>query len=248
MDNQSNKLRFFISSPHSCNYIDDRETTSVFADPLFPKDKPLYSALVANGFRRSGEHLYQPHCIGCTECIPVRIPVNEFKIRRHQKRAWEINQDLTIVKSRAAFHDEHFQLYTKYLSRRHRNGGMDNPTKDNYTDFLLASWSETLLYEFRLDKKLIAIAVVDQLQKAYSAIYSFFDPDLQQRSLGKFAILYLIEQSKQSGYSWLYLGYWIASCNKMKYKIEYQPIECFIDEEWKKFNTLPFNNFAGTQN
>lgn len=241
MDNQSQKLRFFITSPHSCNYLDDREATSVFADPLFKKDKHLYSTLVANGFRRSGEHLYKPHCLGCSECVSVRIPVHEFKIRRHQKRAWEHNQDLDIKSADAVFQEEHFQLYKKYLSSRHANAGMDNPTRENYTDFLLASWSDTLLYEFRLDEKLIAIAVVDQLQDAYSAIYTFFDPDFQQRSLGKFAILYLIEQSKQLGYSWLYLGYWIANCDKMKYKIEYQPIECFIDEEWKKFSTLPPN-------
>jgi len=102
--------------------------------------------------------------------------------------------------------------------------------------------------EFRLDKMLIAVAVVDLLQDALSAVYTFFDPDLHQRSPGKFTILYLIEHAKQTGYPWLYLGYWIANCNKMKYKIEYQPIECFVDEEWKKFSTLPFNDFAVTQN
>jgi leucyl-tRNA---protein transferase len=248
MDNQSQKLRFFITAPHSCNYLDNHEATSLFADPLFPKDKPLYSTLVANGFRRSGEHLYKPHCFGCSECVPVRIPVNEFKIRRNQKRTWKMNQDLTIEESRSDFQEEHFQLYKKYLSKRHPQGGMDNPSRDNYTDFIWASWSDTLLYEFRLDKKLIAVAVVDQLQDALSAVYTFFDPDLHQRSTGKFAILYLIELTKQTGYPWLYLGYWIAGCEKMKYKIEYQPIECFVDEEWKNLSALPFNSFAVTQN
>ena len=60
MDHQEHKLRFYITSPHSCNYLDSRDATSLFADPLFPKNKSLYSALVANGFRRSGEHLYRP--------------------------------------------------------------------------------------------------------------------------------------------------------------------------------------------
>lgn len=242
MDNQSQKLRFFITSPHSCNYLDNHEATSLFADPLFPKDKLLYSTLVANGFRRSGEHLYKPHCFGCSECVPVRIPVNDFRFRRHQKRTWKINQDLTVKKSKAVFQEEHFQLYRKYLSKRHPDSGMDNPSKDNYTEFLWSSWSETFLYEFKLDKKLIAVAVVDQLEDAISAIYTFFDPDFHQRSPGKFTILYLIENTKQSGYPWLYLGYWIAGCNKMNYKIEYQPIECFIDEKWKKFSTLPLNS------
>jgi len=248
MDNQAQKLRFFVTSPHPCNYLDDREATSVFADPYYPKDKALYSRLVANGFRRSGEHLYKPHCMGCSECVPVRIPVNEFKMRRTQKRSWKLNQDVKIDKTKAIFKEEHFQLYTKYQVQRHPNGGMDKSDRDDYIEFLLARWSETYLYEFWLDDKLIAVSVVDALEDAYSAIYTFFDPDYNKRGLGKFAILTLIEQSKLEGYSSLYLGYWISRCNKMKYKIEYQPIECFIDEEWKKFNTLSFNDFAVAQN
>lgn len=240
MDEQSKKLRFFITPPHSCNYLDNREASSLFADPIFPKNKSLYSALVANGFRRSGEHLYQPYCSDCSECIPIRIPVNEFKLRRNQKRTWKNNQDLNIKDVNADFKEEHFQLYRKYLAMRHPDGGMDNPDEDDYQNFLWSFWSETRLFEFRLNEKLIAVAVVDQLEDAFSAVYTFFDPDFQQRSLGKNAILYLIEQAKQKGFSWLYLGYWIADCNKMKYKIEYQPVECLINEEWKKFSTIDF--------
>lgn len=248
MDVQENKLQFFITPPSPCNYLDNREASSLFADPLFPKNRALYTALVANGFRRSGEHLYKPYCSKCSECIPVRIPVNDFSFNRNQKRTWKKNQDLTVNQHIAEFQAEHFELYKKYLSSRHKDGGMDNPTKENYKDFLWASWSETRLIEFRLNAKLIAVAVVDQLKEAFSAVYTFFDPDYSERSLGRFAILYLIETAKQLDFPWLYLGYWIASCDKMKYKTEYQPIECFIDEEWKKFSTLPFNNFAVTQN
>ena len=146
------------------------------------------------------------------------------------------------------FIEEHFQLYRKYLASRHPDGGMDNPTEDNYKDFLWASWSDTILFEFKLDKKVVAIAVVDQLKDGYSAVYTFFDPDYQNRGLGKYAILYLIEKTRQQNLSWLYLGYWIASCDKMKYKIDYQPIECFIDDEWKKFSTLATNDFAVSRN
>ena len=240
MDNDSNKLRFFLTPSHPCNYLDGPEATSLFADPVFPKNKNLYSALVANGFRRSGEHLYQPYCSQCSECVPIRIPANEFRLNRNQKRTWKNNQDVSFKMVNADFSEEHFQLYTKYLSMRHPDGGMDNPSKDDYKNFLWASWSETRLLEFRLNEKLIAVAVIDQLENAYSAVYTFFEPDFKQRSLGKFAILCLIEETKRQNYSWLYLGYWIADCNKMKYKIEYQPAECFIDQEWKKFSTLSF--------
>lgn len=245
MDNQTNKLKFFISTSHACNYIDNREATSLFADPVFPKNKSLYTALVANGFRRSGEHLYQPYCLNCSECVPIRIPVNEFTFNRNQKRTWNKNQDITINIVAAEYYQEHFELYKKYLNMRHPGGGMDNPSKDEYTNFLWSAWSETQLFEFRLDNKLIAVAVVDELEGAFSAVYTFFDPDMPKRSLGKYAILYLIKHTIKLNYSWLYLGYWIADCDKMKYKIEYQPVECFINEKWKKFSIL---NFAATQN
>lgn len=245
MDNDTNKLRFFITPSQACNYLDDRDSRSLFADPVFPKNKALYTALVENGFRRSGEHLYQPYCAQCSECVPVRIPVNEFKLNRNQKRTWKKNQDLTVNMTNAAFSDEQFQLYKKYLSARHAGGSMENPSVDDYQNFLWSSWSETLFFEFRNKDKLVAVAVVDQLNNASSAVYTFFDPDEQQRSPGKYAILFLIEEAKRKNQTWLYLGYWIAGCDKMKYKIEYQPIECFINEDWKKFSTL---DFAVTQN
>ncbi len=239
MDSQSQKLRFFITPPHKCNYIENREATSLFADPIFPKDKSLYSALVVNGFRRSGEHLYRPYCSSCSECVPVRIPVHKFTLNRNQKRTWNKNQDLTVIEKEANFYVEHFELYEKYLSRRHPDGGMDNPTKEAYKSFLWASWSDTRLFEFRLEDKLVAVAVIDRLNHALSAVYTFFDPDLNKRSLGKFVILYLINLAKQQNCIWLYLGYWISGCSKMNYKIEYQPIECFINDEWKKFVNTP---------
>lgn len=244
MDSQSNKLRFFLTTPHQCNYIDGQEATSLFADPLFPKNKTLYSMLVANGFRRSGEHLYKPHCSHCSECVPVRIPVNDFSARRRQRRTIKKNADLVMNSTPAAFQPEHFALYKRYLQARHRDGGMDNPTEDNYRDFLWCNWSDTNLIEFRLEQQLVAVAVVDSLADGNSAVYTFFDPDYESRSLGQFAILYLIEQTLNEGKQWLYLGYWIAGCDKMKYKIEYQPIECFLDNQWKRFSQLPRNDFA----
>src|SRR5690606_28965955 len=56
------KLGFYATPPHECNYLPGREAVTLFADPRFPKNTRLYSALADCGFRRSGEHLYIPHC------------------------------------------------------------------------------------------------------------------------------------------------------------------------------------------
>ncbi len=244
MDNDSQYLRFFLTAPHECHYIEGNEATSLFADPLSPKNKLLYSSLVANGFRRSGEHLYRPHCANCQECIPARIPVETFSPRRHQKRAFKLNKDLSTTFTVAEFNTEHFELYRKYISTRHQDSDMNNPTEDSYQNFLWCKWSETRLVEYRLNEKLLAVAVIDELLDGCSAVYTFFDTDYATRSLGKYVILSLIKLTKELGLSYLYLGYWITGCQKMSYKTEYQPLECFLGNQWKCLEPQSSQNFA----
>ena len=227
-------LGFYNTPPHECSYFPDRQAITLFADPRFPKSKDLYSTLANYGFRRSGKHLYQPHCKACTACIPVRIPVNEFNSRRNQRRLWKKNKYLTIKTLAADFYDEHFQLYKHYQSVRHAGGGMDNPTTKSYMDFLIADWMDTVFYEMRLNNKLLAVAVVDQLKDGLSAVYTFFDPEYSVRSLGTYAILLEIEDARRLNLGWVYLGYWINGCAKMSYKSEFQPLEYFINNSWKR--------------
>lgn len=228
------KLGFYATPPHECNYLPQREAVTLFADPRFPKNTRLYSALADCGFRRSGEHLYIPHCNGCTSCVPVRIPVQEFRASRSQLRTWNRNRDLEVVRCPAEFREEHFQLYREYLGARHPGGGMDNPTPANYLDFLCATWAETIFFELRLDGKLAAVAITDVMQNGLSAVYSFYDPALPRRSLGRQSILLQVEEARLRGLTWLYLGYWIRECRKMNYKEEYRPLEYFIDNEWRR--------------
>jgi len=101
-------------------------------------------------------------------------------------------------------------------------------------EFLTSSWSDTCFYEMRLEEKLVCVAVVDTMDNALSAVYTFFDPACSRNSLGRYAILYELEEAKRRGMDWLYLGYWIEGCGKMEYKNEYKPLEFFIDNEWKR--------------
>jgi len=237
------KLGFYATPPHDCNYLPEQEAVTLFADPRFPKNPKLHSALADCGFRRSGEHLYTPHCSNCSLCIPVRIPIPEFKPSKNQIRTRKRNRNLSIYKLAAEFNDEHFQLYRRYLADRHPGGGMDNPSEINFMDFLTSSWADTFFYEMRDGEKLVCVAVVDFMTNALSAVYTFFDPDYARSSPGRFAILYEIEEAKRNAMDWLYLGYWIEDCRKMDYKNEYQPMEYYINDEWKRLarqKTQPF--------
>lgn len=227
------KLGFYATPPHECNYLPDREAITLFADPRFPKNARIYAALADCGFRRSGEHLYIPHCNVCSSCTPVRIPTYEFCMSTSQKRAWKRNRDLIVTELSAEYREEHFLLYERYLKNRHPGGGMDEPTPESYMEFLTSSWSETVFYEMRdHNKKLLAIAVVDRMDNALSAVYTFYEPEQHKRSLGRYAILYEIEQAKLMGLDWLYLGYWIEQCKKMSYKTEYRPLEYYRENVW----------------
>ncbi len=229
------KLLFFATPAHDCSYLPGNDATTLFVDPEFPKDARVYTLLSRNGFRRSGEHVYRPNCQDCTACVPIRLPVEMFSPRRSQRRTLRDNRDLRVLPRQSEFYEEHFLLYSRYLGARHPHGGMDNPTRKQYREFLLSSWADTLLYEFRLAGHLVAVAVTDHLTDGLSAVYTFFDPDFSRRCIGTYCILWQIEETRQLGFEWLYLGYWIANSPKMLYKQEFQPQEHFIDGRWRVF-------------
>jgi arginyl-tRNA--protein-N-Asp/Glu arginylyltransferase len=74
---------------------------------------------------------------------------------------------------------------------------------------------------------LIAVGVVDILPTGLSSVYLFYDPDFAHQivPLGRYAILKEIEWTREHGYPYYYLGYYIESCPKMRYKAEYRPSE-----------------------
>ncbi len=85
---------------------------------------------------------------------------------------------------------------------------------------------------FDLDGRLLAIAVTDLLPNGLSAVYTFYEPAEDRRSLGRFAILWQIGEALRLGLDAVYLGYWIKNCKKMSYKTQYRPIELLINQRW----------------
>ena len=227
------EIGFRITPEHECSYLDDHTAITLFVDPEYPIVMQQYSSLAKLGFRRSGSNIYRPHCNECCLCIPVRVPVDEFKPNRSQRRNKTLNKDLDMNVKDAVFNDEHYQLYRRYMKGRHAGGGMDNDEPDSYENLIKADWSSSKLLEFRLDNKLMMVAVIDIFDDSISAVYTFFDPDYPDRGLGVFGILSEIDYIKSQKLEWLYLGYWNPKTNKMSYKINYQPMEFFDGQEWQ---------------
>ena len=187
------------------------------------------------GFRRSGEHIYRPWCEGCSECKSVRVPLNHFKVSKSQKRVLKRNQDLEVSFEMPSSSDEVYHLYADYINQRHSDGDMYPPSLEQFESFLCQgpAASNTRFICFRLEQKLLAVAVVDMLPKGLSAIYTFFDPAFDVRSLGRLAVLWQIRWAQSQAMDFVYLGYWIKACQKMAYKAEYRPLQVFEDLVWQ---------------
>jgi len=226
------RIKLYQGSVNECSYLSGREAINIYADPHHPHPRAVYNQLIKRGFRGSGEFVYRPGCKDCSACVPVRISCAEFAPRRSDRRNLKLNADLLVEFVPARYTDTYFDLYSRYLKARHPGGGMDDPDPEDFERFLLNPWGETLFVEISLDKTTIGVAVTDATSDGLSAVYTFFDPNLASRGLGRFSILRQIELCQNMNLPYLYLGYWVDGCQKMQYKTDFAPQEHFDGYEW----------------
>ncbi len=225
-------LQFYTTAEYPCSYLAGRAARSQVAAPTHLIDNDLYGELVQKGFRRSGLFTYRPHCDHCTACVPIRVDVRAFQPTRSQRRCWNRQEELSLRITSLRWDDEHFDLYQRYQLHRHPGAGMDDDMQSQYQQFLLTSRVNTRLAEFRnAHGDLCIVSVIDVLQDGLSAVYTFFEPEAPG-SLGTWSILWQIEQCRQAGLPWLYLGYWIEESRKMTYKSAFQPYQLLRNGSW----------------
>lgn len=221
-------------SNQRCSYLADRQSRNIFVDPSIEMDQSLLNALNLNGFRRSGQLVYRPDCLSCNACKATRVLCDQFILSKSQKRIVKRNQDLqlsVIVPDSGA---KFYQLYERYISLRHKDGDMYPPTSRQFSDFLCNDFGNTRFLLAHKDNKLVACMVFDILANALSAVYCFYEPELEHRSLGRFMILTLIRLTQSLKMPYNYLGYWVDGSSKMDYKKNYGPLEVFTDNEWQE--------------
>ena len=161
------RLKFYATQAHPCSYLPTEQATTLFLDPSQPMDAQVYAELSEVGFRRSGDHLYRPHCQNCSACVPARLPAADFTPNRQQRRIRSRNADLQVQAARPTFSEEYYDLYARYIEQRHADGDMYPPNREQFSTFLVRDLPFSRFYEFRLNGRLLAVAVTDVLPTAY---------------------------------------------------------------------------------
>ncbi|XP_068669267.1 arginyl-tRNA--protein transferase 2-like [Aristolochia californica] len=167
---------------------------------------------------------------------------------------------LEIRLKRSSFDPEEYALYKKYQIKVH-NDRPDHVKESSYRNFLVDTpiifvpstgtssvppfGFGSFHQQYLVDGKLIAVGVVDILPRCLSSKYLFWDPDLSFLSLGKYTALQEIEWVRDAqvhcpSLQYYYLGYYIHSCSKMRYKAAYSPSEllCPVRYQWVRFDIV----------
>lgn len=226
---------FYRTAPQACPYLGGRVERNIFAELDGQDVAGTYDLLARHGFRRSHKIVYRPDCPGCKACIPVRVVTAEFSPSRNMRRIARINDDLTAEIGPPHASIEQFRLFQRYVRTRHAEGEMAGMNYVDYRGMIEETSVDTRLVQFRDPQgELVAVGLIDALGDGLSAVYSFFDVDRAERSLGTFVILWLVQRSRIEGLPYTYLGYWIAASRKMAYKARFQPLEALAPEGWER--------------
>jgi arginine-tRNA-protein transferase len=247
-EQQKNFPEFYVTAPQACPYIPGRKERKLFTHLTNDKPRALVDSLLRGGFRRSQNIAYMPYCEGCQACISIRVVVDEFEPSRSFRRVSARNTDIVARRVAAVPTSEQYSLFRGYIDQRHSDGGMADMTVLDYAMMIEDSIIDTFLTEYRLPDEVASeanggrqlpgalkgIALCDRLSDGISMVYSFYDTDEEERSLGTYMILEQIAETRRLGLPYLYLGYWIEGSRKMAYKSRFGPQERLGPNGWQR--------------
>ena len=214
-----------------------RHERKVFTHLVGKRARELNDVLSQGGFRRSQTIAYRPACETCRACVSVRVLVDAFRPGRSFRRVQRRNADITSVMRPNRPTSEQYSIFRAYLDDRHADGGMVDMTVLDYAMMIEDSHVESALVEYRLGSRgegpLMGVALTDILADGLSMVYSFYEPDCEERSLGSLMILDHIARARAMGLPYLYLGYWVEGSRKMAYKARYLPQERLQPSGWE---------------
>jgi arginine-tRNA-protein transferase len=206
-----------------------------------PDADALHDRLSRAGFRRSHNIAYAPVCPSCSACVPIRIDSRAFQPDRGHRRILRANDGIEGFEVPARATAEQFSLFQRYQQARHGEGDMATMSFYDYRAMVEDTPIETMIVEYREDDdRLVGACLADRLGDGLSAVYSFFAPGMDRRSLGTYTILWLIDRAKALGLPYVYLGYWVPESRKMAYKARFRPCEVLVGGTWRMLTDADF--------
>jgi len=218
-----------LQSP--CVYIEGKEMKMAYKY-IKECSLALSSKLIQRGWRRFGHYYSRPACEGCDACQSMRINVNEFQFSKSVRRVMRKNAQTRMLVRKPSISQDHINLYEKYhrFMQKHRSWEYYPVNMEAYADLYakgFSSYGYEILYI--KDEKLIGVDLVDFLEDGISSIYFYYDPDYRHLELGKYSLYKEIEMAKERYLEWIYLGYYVADCGSLSYKMRYKPHQVLMN-------------------
>ena len=226
--------QFYVTAPQPCPYLAGRMECKLFTSLQGENAQQLNDGLSQQGFRRSQNVLYRPSCADCAACLSARIIATDFKPSKSQKRVLKKNTHLERRVTSPWATEEQYDLFRRYLDSRHADGGMADMDVFEFAAMIEETPIRSRVIEYidTTTKTLVAVCLTDVLQDGLSMVYSFFDPDYESSSLGKFIILDHVEIARSGDLPYVYLGYWVPGSPKMDYKAKFSALQIYKYNEW----------------
>ncbi|KAF8454597.1 arginine-tRNA-protein transferase [Terfezia claveryi] len=162
----------------------------------------------------------------------------------------EPNRKFEVTLEPSTFTEEKYSLFQNYQFTVHHEGP-EKVSEYSFQRFLCnspliptpASPSDggkrmgSFHQMYRLNGRLIAMAVLDFLPWCVSGVYFMYHSDFSEWGFGKLSACREAALAAEEGYKYYYMGFYIHNCPKMKYKGQFHPTY-FLDPENNVWNLL----------
>ncbi len=165
----------FLSTLSPCEYLPDRIWQLRYE--LVPHLRPAdYMQRLQQGWRRFGYAMFRPECPSCRMCQSLRVPVATFRPNPNQRRVWKRNQrEVTVQVGAPSLSQDRLDLWARFHRHGHETKGWPADAEGE-PGMMLENPFRTEEWTYYVGNRLIAVAYVDALPEALSAIYCYYDP------------------------------------------------------------------------
>jgi leucyl-tRNA---protein transferase len=222
-----------LSETQQCPYLPDKELRySYFYAHEVNQDE--LEVLLSQGWRKFGYYYFKPNCPNCNACVPLRIMVDEFEPSRSQKRVIKKGKDIEMFPIPLRYKGEIYAVYRDHSMARF---GRVSTEEEFLTSFYRIS-CPGFQTEYYYNNRLAAVGFLDRSVHALSSVYFVYHHDLEEFSPGTLSICREIEEAKEMGSKWYYLGYYIENNQSMNYKNRFYPHERLdmTSGEWTRYS------------